>query len=131
MKQVVKMLLLSLPLAACGGGSSNNASVNPKPQANTDYSALSQTKLEPGPLRQASSAELSALVKNGLRVSLSQNQSYGMMIREAAVTNTTSDNKSGGGNFSGTNVQVANVDEADGVKYDGKYIYLATPTEYT
>jgi uncharacterized secreted protein with C-terminal beta-propeller domain len=130
MKPVVKMLLLSLPLAACGGGSANNASVNPKPQANTDYSTLSQTKLEPGPLRQASSAELSTLVKNGLRVSLSQNQSYGMMIREAAVTNTTTDNKSGG-NFSGTNVQVANVDEADGVKYDGKYIYLATPTEYT
>jgi uncharacterized secreted protein with C-terminal beta-propeller domain len=131
MKPVVKMLLLSLPLAACGGGSSNNASVDPKPQANTDYSALSESQLEPGPLRQASASELSTLVKNGLRVSLSQNQSYGMMIRETAVTNNTADSKSGGSNFSGTNVQVANVDEADGVKYDGNYIYLATPTEYT
>jgi uncharacterized secreted protein with C-terminal beta-propeller domain len=131
MKPMVKIALLSLPLVACGGGSSSSGVVDPKPQANTDYSALSESKLEPGPLRQASSTELSTLVKNGLRVSLSQNQSYGMMIRETAVTNNTADSKSSGGDFSGTNVQVANVDEADGVKYDGKYIYLATPTEYT
>ena len=134
MKPLVKIALLSLPLAACGGGSSNQAGVDPKPEINTDYSALSASKLEPGPLRQASASELSELVKNGLRVSLAQNQSYGMMIRETAVTNA-SDSKSGGdfsGNtFSGTNVQVANVDEADSVKYDGRYIYLATPTEYT
>lgn len=136
MKPVVKIALLSLPLVACGGGSSDSVVSDPKPQTNTDYSALSQSKLEPGPLRQASATELSELVKNGLRVSLSENQSYGMMIRETAVinTNSTSDsanNKLGGSNFSGTNVQVANVDEADGVKYDGQYIYLATPTEYS
>ena len=133
MKSLVRLALLSLPLVACGGGSSNSVVVDPKPQPNTDYSALSESQLEPGPLRQASASELSERVKNGLRVSLRQNQSYGMMIRETAVTDTNNvlDNKSGGGNFSGTNVQVANVDEADSVKYDGKYIYLATPTEYT
>lgn len=137
MKPMVKIVLLSLPLVACGGGGSDKTVVDPKPQANTDYSALSETTLEPGPLRQASATELSAIVKNGLRVSLSQNQSYGMMIRETAVANTNSasdshaSNKFSGGNFSGTNVQVTNVDEADSVKYDGKYIYLATPTEYT
>jgi uncharacterized secreted protein with C-terminal beta-propeller domain len=43
--------------------------------------------------------------------------------------NASADNKFTG-NFSGTNVQVDGVDEADRVKYDGKYIYLATPTEY-
>ena len=142
MKSMVKIALLSLPLVACGGGSSNSVVVDPKPQTNTDYSALSESTLEPGPLRQASASELSELVKNGLRVSLRQNKSYGMMIRETAVTDTTNslDNKSGGNfsgsnfsgsDFSGTNVQVANVDEADSVKYDGNYIYLATPTEYT
>ena len=131
MKPMVKLMLLSLPLVACGGGGSNSV-VDNKPQTNIDYSGLSQTTLEPGPLRQASATELSELVKNGLRVSLRDNQSYDLMIRETAVTNTniTSDNKSGGA-FSGTNVQVANVDEADRVKYDGNYIYLATPTEYT
>lgn len=131
MKPIVKIVLLSLPLVACGGGSSNSQhNVQKELPVNTDYSALSESQLEPGPLRQASSTELSALVKNGLRVSLSQNQSYGMMIRETAITNNTADSKSGG-NFSGTNVQVANVDEGDSVKYDGQYIYLATPTDYT
>lgn len=131
MKPMVKIALLSLPLVACGGGSnSGQHNIQKEPPVNTDYSALSESQLEPGPLRQASASELSELVKNGLRVSLSQKQSYGMMVRETAVTNNTADNKSGG-DFSGTNVQVANVDEADGVKYDGNYIYLATPTEYT
>lgn len=131
MKSLYKSLLLSLPLAACGGSDSSS-----KPPAshdtNTDYSQLTQAKTEPGPLRQASAAELSVLVKNGLRVSLRDNRSYGMMIREAAVTdaNNSLDNSKAGNNFSGTNTQVAGVDEADHVKYDGNYIYLATPTRY-
>jgi uncharacterized secreted protein with C-terminal beta-propeller domain len=129
MKHMVKILFFSLPLVACGGGSSTT---NNTPQTNTNYAALSQTQLEPSPLRQASATELSDLVKNGLRVSLRDHQSYELMIRNTAVaqTNVQLDNKSGRA-FSGTNVQVANVDEADRVKYDGKYIYLATPTEYT
>lgn len=136
MKPMVKIVLLSLPLVACGGGSSSDQP-NIQKEPNTDYSALSQSKLEPGPLRQASTTELSELVKNGLRVSLRDHQSYDMMIHETAVTGTNntldnaSGNKSGGGAFSGTNVQVANVDEADQVKYDGNYIYLATPTAHT
>ena len=75
MKSMVKIALLSLPLVACGGGSSDSVVVDPKPQTNTDYSALSESQLEPGPLRQAWANELSELVKNGLRVSLRQNQS--------------------------------------------------------
>ncbi len=130
MKPMFKTLLLSLPLVACGGSNSGKTPVSQEPD--TDYSKLSQAKIEPGPLRQASASELSELIKNGLRVSLRENQSYGMMIRETAVINSdnTLDSKAGG-NFSGTNVQVAGVDEADHVKYDGSYIYLATPTEYT
>jgi len=105
---MIKIALLSLPLVGCGGGSSNNVAVDPKPQTNIDYSTLSESKLEPGRLRQASANELSELVKNGLRVSLRQNQSYGTMIRETALVDTSSasDNKSGG-DFSGTHVQVA------------------------
>lgn len=130
MKPMFKTLLLSLPLVACGGsGGSSKTPVSQEP--NTDYSKLSQAKIEPGPLRQASANELSELIKNGLRVSLRENQSYGMMIREAAVINTTADTSKTGGNFSTTNVQVAGVDEADVVKYDGRYVYLATPVEFT
>jgi uncharacterized secreted protein with C-terminal beta-propeller domain len=129
---MIKIALLSMPLVACGGGHSktDQPNIQKEPPVNIDYSALSESQLEPGTLRQASSTELSELVKNGLRISLSQNQSYSTMIRETALVDTSSDSRSGGG-FSGTNVQVVNVDEADGVKYDGKYIYLATPAEYT
>lgn len=130
MKSLCKTLLFSLPLVACGGGSGSAGNPPVGQGPDTDYSKLSQAKIEPGPLRQASASELSALIKNGLRVSLRDNQSYGMMIRETAVINTTDTNKAGG-NFSGTNVQVAGVDEADSVKYDGKYIYLATPTDFS
>ena len=131
MNPMIKIALLSLPLVACGGGSNTDEpDIQKERLKNTDYSALTESQLEPGTLREASANELSELVKNGLRVSLRQNQSYGMMMRETAVTNSPSDSTSNG-TFSGTNVQVANVDEADNVKYDGKYIYLATPTEYT
>lgn len=128
MKPMFKTLLLSVPLVACGGGSSSEPPVKQVP--NTNYSKLAQAKIEPGPLRQASANELSELIKNGLRVSLRDNQSYGMMIRETAVVNTTADNNKNAGNFSGTNVQVAGVDEADNVKYDGNYIYLAGAVDY-
>lgn len=131
MKPMFKTLLLSLPLVACGGGSGSSGKQPVSQEPNTDYSKLAQAKIEPGPLRQASASELSELIKNGLRVSLRDNQSYGMMIRETAVVNTTADNNKAGGNFSTTNVQVAGVDEADSVKYDGHYIYLATPADYS
>ncbi len=130
MKPMIKLLLLSLPLAACGGGNNSQSNIQKEQPTNTDYSKLNASSIEPGTLRQASSGELAELIKNGLRVSLRDNQSYGMMIRETAVVNTTADSKSGG-NFSGTNVQVDGVDEADSVKYDGKYIYLATPVDYS
>jgi uncharacterized secreted protein with C-terminal beta-propeller domain len=129
MNPMIKIALLSLPLVACGGGSSSN---QPKPKVNTDYSKLSASKLEPGSLREASADELSELVKNGLRVSLSHSQDYHNMLIDTVMNdiNSLGESKSGG-DFSGTNVQVANVDEADSVKYDGKYIYLATPVTYS
>lgn len=126
MKSLVKLLLLSLPLVACGGGSGQSSITEP---VNTDYSTLVSAKIEPGPLRQASASELSHLIKNGLRVSLRDNRNYSSMILESVALNASADNKSGG-IFSGTNLQVDGVDEADSVKYDGKYIYLATPTQY-
>jgi uncharacterized secreted protein with C-terminal beta-propeller domain len=126
MKSLVKLLLLSLPLVACGGGSGQSSITEP---VNTDYSTLVSAKIEPGPLRQASTSELAQLIKNGLRVSLRDNRNYSSMILESMALNASADNKSGG-IFSGTNLQVDGVDEADSVKYDGKYIYLATPTQY-
>jgi uncharacterized secreted protein with C-terminal beta-propeller domain len=121
-------LIIPFILVACGG--SNNTD---KSKKIIDYTALAETRLEPGPLRQASSEELSQLIKNGLRISLTKNDSMESLVLNNSVSTATADvsKNLAGGKFSGTNVQVSGVDEADNVKYDGKYIYVATPLEYT
>lgn len=130
MKKIVYSLCLVLPLVACGGGSTE--SPRQPPQNRIDYSALKATKLEPGPLKQSSTNDLAELVKNGLRISLRENQNFNEQVRTAAlgVSNTTTVDAKSAGNFSGTNVQVDDVDEADMIKYDGRYIYAATPVVY-
>lgn len=135
MKKIVQCLVISLPLFACGGGSGGGSTETPRlpPQVNTDYSKLKQSKLEPGPLKQISTTELADMVKNGLRISLRDDQNFNELARAATLggkVSLASDSKSAG-NFSGTNVQVENVDEADVVKYDGRYIFAATPISYT
>lgn len=131
MKKIVYSLCLVLPLVACGGGGSTESPRQP-PQNRIDYSALKATKLEPGPLKQSSTNDLTELVKNGLRISLRENQNFNEQVRTAAlgVSNTTTVDAKSAGNFSGTNVQVDDVDEADMIKYDGRYIYAATPVVY-
>lgn len=130
MKKIVYSLCLVLSLVACGGGTTE--SPRQAPQIRTDYSSLKQAKLEPGPLKQASPTDLAELVKNGLRISLRENKNFNEQVRTAtlgAASTATADAKSAS-NFSGTNVQVENVDEADVVKYDGRYIYAATSVIY-
>lgn len=53
------------------------------------------------------------------------------MMRSTALTNAVDDQAESAGHFSATNVQVEGVDEADQVKYDGHYIYLSTPIDYS
>ena len=122
-------IALSLPLFACGGSHTN--SNPPTTSERIDYSNLSSATLEPGSLRQASTQELSTLIKNGLRLSINEYRNYSMLIRETAITSAQDSSINTSDNFSTTNVQVAGVDEADSVKYDGKYIYLVTPTQYS
>lgn len=132
MKPIFKYLLFSLPLVACGG-SPNDAPPPVKSEPNTNYSSLEETRLEPGPLRQASAVELALLMKNGFRISLKNNANFDTLVRNSMLASpalTVNDSKAEG-IFSGTNIQVAGVDEADIVKYDGKYIYQATPVEHT
>ena len=131
MKKIIYSLCLALPLFGCGGGGGTTDSRH-QLENPTDYSALKTTQLEPGPLRQASSADLAELVKNGLRISLRENQSFSDQVRTSALGNSSgavTDAKNAG-NFSGTNVQVEGADEADIVKYDGRYMYVATPVVY-
>lgn len=134
MKKIIQCLCITLPLVACGGG--GGSSTEPPrvpPQVQTDYTKLKQSKLEPGPLKQVAAADLAEMVKNGLRISLRDNQNFNELVRTATLGGSKASvaDAQSAGNFSGTNVQVENVDEADVIKYDGHYIYAATPVTYT
>jgi hypothetical protein len=124
---LLRSLLLCVPLVACGGKTTRNT--NPTIET-PDYTQLSEQQLEPGSLRQASAFELEQLLKNGLRISLKNNQNFNTLVRESSINNATADVKTEVNGHSVTNVQVQGVDEADNVKYDGRYIYLATPAVY-
>lgn len=131
MNRYFRHILLSVPLtslvlAGCGGDNSSGNTTDKK----TDYSNLRASELKPEPLREASASEIEQLVKNGLRLNLAGQKEFDDVVRDAPILSNTADEDSGPESFSGTNVQVQGVDEADHVKYDGKHIFLATPIDY-
>ncbi|HKR36553.1 MAG TPA: beta-propeller domain-containing protein [Steroidobacteraceae bacterium] len=102
-------------LAACSGGSGEEP-------INTDYSALRLAPSHEGVLHYATSDEqLLRPLRNGLRMSLVG------MPEVAAVSGLSAPRAAAQNTFSATTVQVAGVDEADLVKYDGQYIYSMRP----
>jgi beta propeller domain-containing protein len=103
-------------LAACGGGAREELPVN------TDYSALRLASSHEGALSYATSDEqLLRALRNGLRMSLVG------APQVTAVADITAPSTNPQGTFSATTVQVDGVDEADLVKYDGRYIYAMRP----
>ncbi len=102
-------------LTACGGGSG-------EAPVDTDYSALRLAPSHEGSLRYATSDEqLLRPLRNGLRMSL------GGVPEVTALAGITAPAAGPQGTFSATTVQVDGVDEADLVKYDGRYIYSMRP----
>ena len=81
------------------------------PQINEGFGSLQ---------RFSSTSELAAFLKNSTQI-----QRYYVM---EAVPNTKTDATLAGRDYSGTNVQVAGVDEADSVKTDGTYLYISRGT---
>ena len=113
------LLALCAGLAACGSGSSTG-----EEPVNIDYSALRVAPSREGTLSYATSDEqLLRAVRNGLRMSLAG------APQVAAVTGISAPSASPQGTFSATTVQVAGVDEADLVKYDGQYLYTMRPQD--
>ena len=105
-------------LAACGGGGGSGEA-----PVNTDYSALRLAPSREGTLDYATTDEqLLRPLRNGLRMSLG-----GGMSQVLDIAGITSPPASPQGTFSATTVQVGGVDEADLVKYDGRYIYSLRP----
>lgn len=110
------LLALTGSLAACGGGGTGAEPVN------IDYSALRLAPSHEGALSYATSDEqLLRALRNGLRMSLVR------APQVAAVAGITAPAAGPQGTFSATTVQVDGVDEADLVKYDGRYIYMIRP----
>ncbi len=110
------LALLSMGLTACGGGGDSPVAEQP---LNVDYSTLRLAESRETPLLYANGDEqILQPLRNGVRM---MTQGIGF---PAVFTATGS---GGQGSYSGTTVQVDGVDEADAVRYDGHYIYVARP----
>jgi uncharacterized secreted protein with C-terminal beta-propeller domain len=120
----MKMISYNIKLATyailgviCGSlilGSTQQIEVNTSlPEIKEDFGSLK---------RFGSALELNNFLKNS-----QQGQRYFTMA-EALAPNAKTDSSLGGVDYSGTNVQVAGVDEADKVKTDGAYLYIARGT---
>lgn len=116
-KNVPLLLAMSIGVVACSGGSNRE-----EPQINTDYSNLRLATSTEGGLQYATRYEhVLGPLRNGLRMSLVGSPEIALIDRPAAFTGDAA------GGYSRTTVQVAGVDEADLVKYDGERVYVITP----
>lgn len=105
-------LAICLAVAACGGGGSESEA-----PLNVDYSSLRTASSRDEPLVYArSDDQVLEPLRNGVRLLIG-----GSMLPASSVASPTSSVAQD--SFSVTNVQVAGVDEADFVKYDGQHIY--------
>ena len=110
------LVALSAGIAACGGGSTTDAEA----PVNIDYSTLKVAASQEDPLTPAvRDDEVLEPLRNGVRMSISNGLIY--------TTGVAAPDGDSHGNYSGTTVQVDGVDEADLVKYDGRYIYTVRP----
>jgi len=107
----------SIVLTACGGGDDHE----PEAPLNTDYSSLRVAQSRNGALVPVK--EPNALLnplKNGVRLSLDPGPVPATAGLNAPLAN-------GESTYSRTTVQVDGVDEADLLKYDGRYMYVVKP----
>ena len=120
----VLLLVGGLSLQGCGSGDSGGTSSQPE-VINTDYSQLKSATLQTEPLAKATQSEpFVSYIKNGLRLRLRDQSEPFDLAEQGVVANASTSG------FSGTNVHVSGVDEADFVKYDGEYIYIAQSPNY-
>jgi hypothetical protein len=107
-------VLICVGLAACGGGGGEEP-------VNVDYSALRVADSLETPLEYARNDEqILQPLRNGVRLMTGS-------VDIAASSGAAVPSVSGQSPHSETTVQVEGVDEADAVKYDGRYIYSVRP----
>jgi hypothetical protein len=134
MKAVLVCLPLSMLLGGCGGSSGDSTQAS---DSNVERSVQLVPTADP--------ALLEVFLKSGLRQSSGMNRDLTQLAREDQTENTNSldptapialendqsQSDAGSGaleedtHFSTTNLQESGIDEADLVKYDGEYLYVA------
>lgn len=115
-RKTVPLLAASLGMVACSGSDPVELSLD------TDYSDLRLASSTEGVLRYATKAEdVLGPLRNGIRMSLAGAPEIAVVDGPARFSSDAS------GRYSGTTVQVAGVDEADLVKYDGQHVYAVIP----
>ncbi|OHU85115.1 MULTISPECIES: beta-propeller domain-containing protein [Pseudoalteromonas] len=105
-----------LLLSACSSDNDESSTDNP-----TTLPKLNTIKVSTSPLARASTEQFSNHLKNGIFIGRYNAVAYPDNLETGSPT-TTSD-------FSVTNQQEQGVDEADRVKYDGQYMYIAGNTD--
>lgn len=109
------LLSVSLALTGCGSGDEGGDDA----PLNTDYSSLRVATSREGALVSAQTEEaLLRPLRNGVRMSLDPSPTIAGLTAPPAAGQQT---------YSRTTQQVDGVDEADLVKYDGRYIYSMRP----
>ncbi|ROQ18325.1 beta propeller domain-containing protein [Marinimicrobium koreense] len=116
-------------LVACGG--SNGDGEGPG-RYDTDYRQLRWADPDLEPLTNEHSPEaVSQFVRNGLRLQMRAGD-YNWAEEGGVAMPDVSDNAAeGGDDYSRTNVHVEGVDEADRLKYDGRYLFVAESPQYS
>lgn len=115
-KLIISYLTLSV-LAGCGGSSTSTE----KPPVEVEkIPALNDIKVSAAPLIKASEFQFAQNLKNGVfKRYQSRYSSNGETENDAVATPTAQKD------FSQTNRQEQNVDEADRIKYNGEYLFIA------
>jgi uncharacterized secreted protein with C-terminal beta-propeller domain len=109
-------LWLCVGLAACGGGGESV----PEEPLNVDYSTLKLAQSRDAPLEYArTDDQIFRPLRNGIRITVGTPV---FTLPDVALPSATTQLQ-----HSSTTLQVEGVDEADSVKYDGRYIYSARP----
>jgi len=106
-------LVFSLGVVACGGGGGEQS-------LNIDYSNLKIALSDEAPLEYARDEnQVLAPLRNGVRLTMGASPVPIFTAMPGAANDAPA--------FSRTTVQIDGVDEADSLKYDGRYIYSARP----
>ncbi|MAD89636.1 MAG: hypothetical protein CMK64_08025 [Pseudoalteromonas sp.] len=115
-KFILSSITLSL-LVGCGGSSSSNEK---PPIDETKIPQLNDVTVSAAPLIKASEFQFTQNLKNGVFKRYQNRLSNNEQAENDAVASPTAPS-----DFSQTNQQEQNVDEADRIKYNGEYLFIA------